>query len=194
MTAMDEKRVERQVEQQVIRIEQDVYVSLKDHFEAVMREQQRAIEQATTEREKAASILRQGLEKQVQSGDEALRGHINEQINQIKIVIDGQTRLVRQAHDASQQAIVKAEQATEKRLDLLNEFRAQASDEQKRFLPVNVYNEKHLALQDKVASIEKNFLERVLVMEKSLSRLYGGILVVGGIGIINLVKLWFVGV
>lgn len=171
----DEKR-------QVERIERDVYVSLKDHFEAILKEQNRAIEQATAEREKAASILREGLLHQIKSGDEALGRHIAEQVTQLRAMIQAQREVVTQAHTSSERAITKAEEATEKRLDLLNEFRAQAADEQKRFLPVNVYNEKHIALQDKVS-----------VVETSLSRLYGGLIVVGAIGIANLVKLWFIG-
>lgn len=168
--------------EQIQKIERDVYVSLKDHFEAILREQQRAVEQATAEREKAAAVLRESLLSRVTQGDESLERHIKEQIAQIRNIINGQQELVDQAFDSSQQAIVKAEQATEKRLDLLNEFRAQAADEQKRFLPIDVYTEKHTALQEKVG-----------IVEKSMSRLYGGIIVVGAIGVANLVKIWFMG-
>ena len=66
-------------------------------------------------------------------------------------------------------AVNKAEAGLERRLDLLNEFRAQAADEAKKY-----------ALRDTVETLSTQ-----------ISRLYGGILVVGAIGVANLVKLWF---
>lgn len=77
-------------------------------------------------------------------------------------------------------ALIKAETALDKRLDLLNEFRAQSAEESKRYVTLNVYNEKHAALSDRVDAVERQ-----------MSRMYGGVIAVGAIGIANLVKLWF---
>jgi hypothetical protein len=101
------------------RIEHDVYVTLKDHFDALRAEQDKRIQQAL---------------------------------------------------DSSNLAIVKAEEAVQRRLDLLNEFRGQAADESKKY-----------AL--------KNTVER---LDTQVARLYGGLAVVAIIGIANLVKLWLV--
>lgn len=158
---------------QINKIERDVYVSLKEYFEAISREQYKAIEAATAEREKAASILRDGLLRQITQGDEALERHIREQVAQIRSIIDSQTALINQAHDSSQRAIAKAEEATEKRLALLNEFRAQQGDEAKKY-----------ALREIVD-------ERLGKVENLIAKLFGGIIVIGVIGVANLVKLWF---
>ncbi len=154
-------------------------ISLREYFEAILIEQQKAIEQANAEREKAASILRQSLIEKVQVGDAALDRHIQEQIQQIRNLIDAQSKLVAQAHDSSQLAIAKAEQATERRLALLNEFRSQLADEADRY-----------ASQASLDEAEKSNNRRLTRLDVQVSRLYGGIIAIGALGIANLVKIW----
>jgi vacuolar-type H+-ATPase subunit H len=80
-----------------------------------------------------------------------------------------QDRRIEQALAAARQAVEKAEKAQERRLDLLNEFRAQAADESKKY-----------ALRETMDGISTQ-----------VSRLYGGLVVVGIVGVANLVKLFF---
>ncbi len=87
-------------------------------------------------------------------------------------------RTERTAVDA-REALLKAETALERRLDLLNEFRAQAAEESKKYILQPLYDTNHAALTLRVSKIEI-----------AVSRLYGGVVVVGMIGIANLVKLW----
>lgn len=87
-----------------------------------------------------------------------------------KSLMEAQDRRVEQALYAAKEAVTKADTAQERRLDLLNEFRGQAADESKKY-----------ALKETVEAIEKQ-----------LSRFYGGMIVIGVIGVANLVKLWFV--
>lgn len=103
-------------------IERDVYVSLKEHFNALRMEQDRRIDQAL---------------------------------------------------QAARVAVDKAEQAQERRLDLLNEFRQQSIDEQAKFAPREI-------VDDRLGRLELN-----------IARLYGGLVVLGFIGITNLVRIWF---
>lgn len=70
--------------------------------------------------------------------------------------------------EASKMAVQKAEDANERRLNLLNEFRAQSVDEGKKY-----------ALRETVNALEVH-----------QARLYGGMVVIGAIGIANLVRLW----
>ena len=116
-------------EQQINKIEHDVYVSIKEHFKELMADQQR-------------------------------------QIDQIR-------------RDASE-AIGKASTALEKRLDLLNEFRGQAAEESRRFLPRLEYEQNHQSLRETVDSLGTQ-----------VARLYGGLAVVAILGITNLVRLFF---
>lgn len=102
-------------------IERDVYVSLRDHFNALRAEQDRRIEQALL---------------------------------------------------AAKDAVDKAERAQERRLDLLNEFRAQAADESRKYAQREVVE----------PAIGK--------LETQVARLYGGLGVVAFIGVANLVKLF----
>ncbi len=88
-------------------------------------------------------------------------------------------RRTEQASADARQALAKAETALERRLDLLNEFRAQASEESKKYVQADVYNTNHETLRVEVNNCKT-----------SISRLYGGIVVVGMIGVANLVKLW----
>ncbi len=84
-------------------------------------------------------------------------------------MLEAQDRRIDQALDAAREAVNKAETAQERRLDLLNEFRGQASDESKKY-----------ALK-----------ETMDALKTQVSMLYGGLVVVGIIGIANLVKLFF---
>jgi len=54
----------------------------------------------------------------------------------------------------SEKAIDKAEIATEKRFESVNEFRAQLSDQTNTFLPREVYDTNHRQFSDRVAAIE----------------------------------------
>jgi uncharacterized protein (DUF885 family) len=116
-------------QRQITKIEHDVYVSIKEHFEALMQDQQR-------------------------------------QIDQIR-------------KDASE-AITKASTALEKRLDLLNEFRGQAAEESRRFLPRLEYDQNHQSMRETVDSLGTQ-----------VARLYGGLAVVAILGVTNLVRLFF---
>ena len=78
-------------------------------------------------------------------------------------------RRLMDAQNNSKEAVKVANAAQERRLDLLNEFRGQASDESKKY-----------ALKDNVDAIRTQ-----------VSMLYGGVVVVGIIGVANLVKLFF---
>lgn len=96
--------------------------------------------------------------------------------------IEGQAALFHQTNQANQEAIQKAEISTERRLGLLNEFRAQAADEAKKYSTIDSVEEKFKAVS-----------ARIHIAEAQISRMYGGIIVVGIIGVANLVKLWFTG-
>ncbi len=78
-------------------------------------------------------------------------------------------RRLTEAQRDAKEAIKVATAAQEKRLDLLNEFRGQASDESKKYALKEVVDK--LSIQ--------------------VSMLYGGVVVVGIIGIANLVKLFW---
>lgn len=92
-------------------------VSILDHIDALMEEQRRAITTADSEREKAASALREGLAQQIQSGDAALRDHISNQIAQIKASLA-----------AAERAMDKFETSVSERFATVNEFRGSLDD------------------------------------------------------------------
>ncbi len=110
-------------------VERDVYVSLRDHFTALLSAQDRRIEQALT---------------------------------------------------ASKLAVDKAETSQERRLDLLNEFRAQAADESVKY-----------ALRENVEQLNLAGLRRITNLETQVARLYGGLAVVAFIGLAGISKAFF---
>ncbi len=87
-------------------------------------------------------------------------------------IIADQDKRIEQALKAAREAVDKAEQAQERRLDLLNEFRSQSKDEQSRF-----------ALREETE-------RRMLYVESGIARLYGGLFVVSLIGVANLVRVF----
>lgn len=62
-----------------------------------------------------------------------------------------QDRAVQSALLAAKEAVIKAETATEKRFESVNEFRQQLSDQTNTFLSRPEYNAQHKALEDKVS-------------------------------------------
>ena len=85
-------------------------------------------------------------------------------------------RRLMDAQNNAKEAIHVAHVAQERRLDLLNEFRGQASDESKKYV-----------LKETVDGLEK----LIDAIGSRISMLYGGVIVVGVIGVANLVKLFF---
>jgi len=104
------------------------------------------------QRDKAVEVLAKTLEQQVLGGDENLRQHIAQQIKQIELALEAAYKLmearlgtldqqIKSVHReidietaATKTAIQKAEMATEKRFESVNEFRAQMADQSALFI------------------------------------------------------------
>lgn len=129
--------------------------TLKAYFEAILREQRLAMDMATVEREKAAQILRDGLLHQIESGDHALEHHIQEQVRQIRTIIEMGSAQVQAAFDASEKAILKAETATERRFESVNEFRAQLASQTASFMPREVAEARFDQHAARIAELDK---------------------------------------
>ncbi len=89
--------------------------------------------------------------------DVSLREYLNAQIRGVEMLSEQRFQSMKEqvaaAFDSSQRAIDKADEATEKRFEGVNEFRAALSDQATRF----VTNDQLSALADKLqASIERN--------------------------------------
>lgn len=142
-------------------------VALKEFFEAILDEQRRGMVVAEQEREKAAAALRSDLARAIDEGDDNLRSHIDGQVHQIREAMESAEKLelsryerlgaqieavqreVTQAADASEKAIAKAESATERRFEAVNEFRSQLSDQVARFMPREVADGQFAEVQAK---------------------------------------------
>jgi hypothetical protein len=168
----------------------------------MMAEQQRALDVAEQEREKAAQLLHKALERQIDEGDRHLQDHIITQIEQIRNALvaannsvaqqfaaierrlDGMADLStsrlegllasieareqasrerllatqREAQliqQASQDAIAKADNATEKRFEAVNAFRQQLSDQASRFLPREVAETQFAEMRRTIAEMSE---------------------------------------
>ncbi len=124
-------------------------ISLREYVEALFAEQARAIEVAERERNNAAQMLATTLTASIHEGDDRLREHVANQITQIKIALESANALeleriaktvteidsVRKELtlnvNAANEAVKKAETATEKRFEGVNEWRAQSADRER---------------------------------------------------------------
>lgn len=165
---------QRELVQSVEHLESEIG-DLKEYFERVFEEKSQALEVATVEREKSAAALRTqqdkaldqaererqksaealalSLDRAMKEGDDRLREHISNQVQQIRAALESAEKLevermeqvkvateyvkreAAASQDAGQKAIEKAETATEKRFEAVNEFREQLNDQAGRFLP-----------------------------------------------------------
>ena len=80
---------------------------------------------------------------------------------------ESQDKAVASALETSEKAIVKAEAATEKRFDSVNEFRGTLSDQANRLMPRAEYDVQHRALEQKVELNEG----RIGDIQKDISRI-----------------------
>lgn len=117
-----------------------------------------AITVASAEREKAAAALREALARTINDGDDRLREHIETQISQIKgdheaadklevarvsaveTHVNALARELGLVISASDKAIAKADAATERRFESVNEFRAQLGEQTASFLSREVFD------------------------------------------------------
>lgn len=62
-------------------------------------------------------------------------------------------KAVQAALQAAKEAVIKAETATEKRFESVNEFRAQLADQSNTLMPRAEYTVQHKALEDRVSDL-----------------------------------------
>lgn len=131
-------------------------VPLRDYMDSLFAEYLRTNEQAERERTRAAEALANTLSRSIEEGDDRLREHIANQVEQIRATIEAGERiniervkklegddeallrLIDQRFSSTKEAVDKAEVATDKRFSSVNEFRAQLSDQTASFLPREV--------------------------------------------------------
>jgi len=118
----------------------DNRISVRGFFERVLKEREEATRVAETEREKAAQALRDSLTRDMSAGDARLQDHIDHQIEQVKQALQALTLLLTERDgrmddrfSSHREAIQKAEDALNKRLEAMNEFRDQLKDQTATF-------------------------------------------------------------
>lgn len=145
---------------------------------ALRTEQRHAEDVAEREREKAAQALATALQQAIKEGDERLREHIQNQVEQINAALISIEKAAQLRHDANrtqledrfhytERAVAKAERANEDRFKSVNEFREQLSDQAAHFLPREVADTQFAGLLrrievngDALASMRTTFVTR----------------------------------
>lgn len=168
------------IEGEEVRVPDDnAVVTLREYVDAVFARQDRAVGVAEQEREKAANALRIEIARAIGEGDQALRDHMEAQLAAVRLALtsagtleteritglrqtleamnaltaqrlDGLQREVALHNAASEQAIAKAEAATEKRFEGVNEWRDQSADRERSY-------------QDQAAALTAQFPRREVV-------------------------------
>lgn len=85
---------------------------------------------------------------------EHLEGRISDLDRRLTEAIQGRDERVQLALSASKEAMQKAESANESRLALLNEFRAQAADESRKYALSEVIDPRLIRLEKEVATLQ----------------------------------------
>jgi len=128
-----------------------MYVSWKSYIDKIFDENQRATEIAEREREKAAIVLRneehrasdkaererekaaqalaETLSQSIEAGDKGLQANLENQVLLFNAALDAARRETNIIHNASKEAIEKAEASTDQRFKAANETRAQMTDQ-----------------------------------------------------------------
>jgi len=99
-------------------------------------------------------------------------------------LLAAQEKAVNIAHNAADKAQAKADTASEKRFEGVNEFRQSLADYQRTLMPRSEAESRLKSIEDKVVSIEKLMLEN---QGKGEGRHASWGYVVGGIGVLALI-------
>jgi hypothetical protein len=135
--------------------------SLRRELEIISRETQRAVSEATAEREKAAQALASSMAESIKEGDERLREHIENQVNQIEAALESARRETKFAHAGSQKAIDKAEEATDKRFEAVSTFREELSGRMEKAMSREVAEAREKELAKRLDKVEGDMDKRV---------------------------------
>ena len=104
----------------------------------------------------------------VESRLTALREVLDERDERYKQRALSQDKAVSAALETSEKAIIKAESATERRFEGVNEFRQTLADQAATLMPRAEYNAQHAALEEKVAAIDvrlQQFQQAILAIQ-----------------------------
>jgi len=175
----------------------DQRISMRGYFERIMQEQkearevlrketQEAMRIAETEREKAASNVRAALEEHMHAGDARLQDHITHQVEQVRMSLASLQLLMAERDGrmddrftAHREALAKADFALTGRLEQMNEFRSQITQERGSYVTREFIDEQ-----------TKGSNERFTRLENWQGKIIGGLTVVAVVGVTNLVKVW----
>ncbi|HEU4364549.1 MAG TPA: hypothetical protein VFT13_03700 [Candidatus Krumholzibacteria bacterium] len=94
-------------------------------------EREKAARQLTEEREKVAKALAASMAREIQSGDERLADHVDQQVEQLRGLIESVRREAGIIHQASETAIAKAEELNKERWEGNNKWRDQSADRER---------------------------------------------------------------
>lgn len=133
---------------------------------ALRTEQRQKMDVAEREREKSAQALALNLRQSILDGDERLREHIGNQVEQINAAlasVESRAQIRHEAHRTqmddrfgyTEVAVAKAEQATERRFHSVNAFREQLADQAQHFLPREVADTQFEELRKVIAAITR---------------------------------------
>lgn len=104
--------------------------------------QQRALDTAWTAAQQAIHDARtaaqEAIDLRASTLDREFHEHLEQQRHETKMMMDASDKAIKAAFESSNTAILKAEAATERRFDSVNEFRAQLNDQATRFMPREV--------------------------------------------------------
>jgi len=116
----------------------------------------------TDERFESTIHMRVALQEEIDRRFTDLASQLNRRF-------DDSERAVQAALAAAKEAVIKAETASEKRFEGVNEFRAQLSDQASTFLTRNEYLSAHKSLTDKVDAAIGVLTDRISTLDSRLT-------------------------
>jgi bisphosphoglycerate-dependent phosphoglycerate mutase len=98
-----------------------------------------------------------------------LRELMDERDRRYREVMDERDKRYYDRFEAQDKAVLKAETATEKRFESVNEFRAQLADQSNQFMPRGEYTVQHVSLDEKVNLLASRVDEKVNLVAARVS-------------------------
>jgi hypothetical protein len=178
-------------------------VSLREYIEAILHEQDRALQALAASQERALQVLATNNAREVATLAESTEREVKtlaaahaREVAELKANVNELARLHSEAHarehGLTQTAVEKAEQSLGVRLEGMNELRAQITGERGTYVTRDMLEAKLGGLDGKVEGALSGVGRRLGDLENKQANLDGRFLVLGGVLAFGLVVVEFV--
>lgn len=131
----------------------DLKITLDERYGTQTKAVEAAFSAQQTAMQTAFAAADKAIDQRADTLDREFHEHLEQVRHENALAFINSDKAVQAALASAKEAVSKAEAATDKRFESVNEFRAQLNDQARLFLPRSEYDANHKALEQRVAEV-----------------------------------------